>query len=205
MLFGSATSDMLPWVALPLEVGSSKVSVATQVEGLCLFSSRIGIAQRYYCSCKSVRNWRNCEMVLWNACRESRRCFRWTDFTLVAATSSRMATWLHSWPRSLQHPLVNSGVFCIRMDTRLMCAHMPLVTVHCIPFYPMLRHGLSFHILIAQCLSILSMRNWQLTWKLNLAGVTTTTATSQFRLRLQEDMCPKIPLRVWETLCLWTI
>lgn len=47
MLFGSAISDMRTWVALPLEVSLSKVSVATQVEELCLFSSRIGIAQRY--------------------------------------------------------------------------------------------------------------------------------------------------------------
>ena len=84
------------------------------------------------------------------------------------------------------------------------CLFLHLFTsFFCIPLYPELRHGLSFHILIASASAFCQlMRNRQLTWKLKLAGVTTTTATSQFRLRLQEDTGPKIePLRVRDVVC----
>lgn len=61
-----------------------------------------------------------------------------------------MAPWLHDWPRSLQDPLVNSGVFCIRMDTRLMCANMAIFTVYLfIQCYGMDYPSISIHILIA--------------------------------------------------------
>ena len=109
-----------------------------------------------------------------------------------------MAPWLHG----LEACNTRSTAACFAFVR--MRANMPLFTsFFCIPLYPELRHGLSFHILIASASAFCQlMRNRQLTWKLKLAGVTTTTATSQFRLRLQEDTGPKIePLRVRDVVC----